>query len=112
MLRIVRRKGGGYPACDRLPWHLLCSPPPARRVRSRAGCGLPARRGADLVLLPEYVNGEMVPEPLEGPSARLMSAKAREYRMLVAGTIARRDAPVGRLRNTALLFELRNYGDS
>jgi predicted amidohydrolase len=62
------------------------------------------RAGADLVLLPEYVNGEMVPEPLEGPSARLMSAKAREYRMLVAGTIARQDTPDGRLRNTALLF--------
>ena len=62
------------------------------------------RGGADLVLLPEYVNGEMVPEPLDGPSARLMSAKAREHGMFVAGTIARQDAPDGRLRNTALLF--------
>jgi hypothetical protein len=62
------------------------------------------RHGADLGLLPEYVNGEMLPEPLDGPSARLMASKAREYRLYVAGTIAREDCPGGVLHNTALLF--------
>lgn len=75
--------------------------------------GLPVFRGAldvagrgkaDLVLLPEYMNGEIVTEPLDGPSAALMSSKAREYGMYVAGTIAREDKAAGRLYNTALLF--------
>jgi predicted amidohydrolase len=60
---------------------------------------------ADLALMPEYMNGEMVPEPLEGPSARLMSKKARQYSMYVAGTIERLDDSTGTRANTALLFD-------
>lgn len=63
------------------------------------------KNGVDLVLLPEYVNGEMVPEPMSGPSSRLMSEKARKYCMYVAGTIARQDGPPGKLYNTAMLFD-------
>jgi predicted amidohydrolase len=60
---------------------------------------------ADLALMPEYMNGEMVPEPLAGPSARLMSKKARQYRMYVAGTIERIDDSTSTRANTALLFD-------
>ena len=58
---------------------------------------------ADLVLLPEYMNGEMVREPLSGPSAKLMSEQARKHRMYVAGTIEREDKAHGKLYNTAML---------
>lgn len=60
------------------------------------------RNGVDLALLPEYVHGEMVPEPMAGPSAELMSRKAKQYRMYVAGTIARQTSST--IYNTALLF--------
>lgn len=63
------------------------------------------RNTADLVLLPEYMNGEMVTEPMAGPSARLMSREASTYHMYVAGTIARRDETTSRIANTALLFD-------
>ncbi|MBN1489749.1 MAG: carbon-nitrogen hydrolase family protein [Phycisphaerae bacterium] len=76
--------------------------------------GLPAFRDAldsvgrvkvDLVLLPEYFSGEYVQETLSGPSATLMSEKARQYRMYVAGTIGLYDEASDRLFNTALLFD-------
>lgn len=60
---------------------------------------------ADLFLLPEYMNGEITTETLSGPSARLMSEKARQYRMYVAGTIGCQDPATGRLTNAALLFD-------
>lgn len=76
--------------------------------------GLPAFRQAldvmgqakvDLALLPEYFAGEDIWEPLSGPSATLMSAKAREYCMYVAGTIGLHDEVTDRLYNAALLFD-------
>lgn len=63
------------------------------------------KKGADLILLPEYLNGEMVQESMSGPSAPQMSKRAREYRMYVAGTIARQDDASKRVYNTALLFD-------
>jgi predicted amidohydrolase len=58
----------------------------------------------DLVLLPEYFSGEGTTETLSGASVRLMSEKARQYRMFVAGTIGRHDPVTNRLYNSALLF--------
>ncbi len=76
--------------------------------------GLPAFRKAldvmgqakvDLALLPEYFHGEDVQEPISGPSATLMSEKAAEYGMYVAGTIGLYDKDSDRLFNAALLFD-------
>jgi len=61
------------------------------------------RQGVDLVLLPEYMQAE-VEEPLYGSSFELMSRKAKQYKMYVAGGIIRKDALNDRVYNTALLF--------
>ncbi len=73
-----------------------CSPPPPRWVRLACTNGVGTRADwervldavgqekCDLVLLPETINGEIA-EPLDGPCAALMAAKAAEYRMNVAG---------------------------
>ena len=61
--------------------------------------------GADLVLLTEYMAGGFNPEPVPGPSSRLMSEKARKYGMYVAGSIVRQEKDPHRLYNTALLFD-------
>ncbi len=63
------------------------------------------RSKVDIVLLPEYMQGDRIEEPLEGPSFRLMSAKARQYGMCVAGGIVRRDDATDRVYNTALLLD-------
>jgi len=60
---------------------------------------------ADLALLPEYFCGEGTTETLSGASAQLLSEKARQYRMYVAGTIGRYDPHTDRLYNSALLFD-------
>ncbi len=60
---------------------------------------------ADLVLLPEYINGEGTVESLPGPSSRMMSEKAAQYRMYVAGTIGLHDPASDRVFNAALLFD-------
>ena len=61
--------------------------------------------GVDLVLLPEYMQGDRIEEPLEGPSYQLMSAKARQYHMYVAGGIVRYVPATDRVYNTCLLFD-------
>jgi len=58
----------------------------------------------DIILLPEYFSGEGTTETLSGASVRLMSEKARQYRMFVAGTICRHEPVTNRLYNSALLF--------
>ena len=63
------------------------------------------RAGVDLVLLSEYMQGGRIEEPLEGPSYQLMSAKARRYRMYVAGGIVRKDEKADRVYNTALMLD-------
>ncbi|HNT35367.1 MAG TPA: carbon-nitrogen hydrolase family protein, partial [bacterium] len=63
------------------------------------------RKKVDLVLLPEYFHGEYVQEPLSGPSATLMSQKAKEYAMYVAGTIGLHDEAKDRVYNAALLYD-------
>jgi len=59
----------------------------------------------DLVLLSEYMQGERAEESLAGPSTRLMSDKARQHHMYVAGGIVRRDGQTGRVYNTAVLID-------
>jgi len=65
------------------------------------------RRKADLALLPEnfYSEDYKKTEPLNGPSASLMSRKAKQYGMYVAGTFFHEDALTGRVHNTGLLFD-------
>lgn len=67
--------------------------------------------GADLVLLPEYMQGDRIEEPLEGPSYQLMSAKARQYGMYVAGGIVRAvpasEQHADLVYNTAVLLDRR-----
>ena len=59
----------------------------------------------DLVLLPEYMRGALLPETLDGPACRLMSAKAKQFGMYVAGGIVRKVETPDRLYNTALLYD-------
>ena len=61
----------------------------------------------DLVLLTEYMRGDFLPEPLPGPSSRLMSDMARRHGMYVAGGIVRQQAEPDRLFNTCLLYDRR-----
>ena len=61
----------------------------------------------DLVLLTEYMRGDFLPEPLPGPSSRLMSDMARRHGMYVAGGIVRQQADPDRLFNTCLLYDRR-----
>jgi predicted amidohydrolase len=68
------------------------------RVLDEAG-----RLRADLVLLPENMNGDRWETPA-GVSARLMSEKAARHRMYVAGGILLYDRRADRLTNTVLLF--------
>jgi predicted amidohydrolase len=68
------------------------------KVLDKAG-----QQGVDLALLPEYMQGQ-VEEPLEGPSFDLMSKKAKQYNMYVAGGIIRKDGRNDRIYNTAMLF--------
>lgn len=59
----------------------------------------------DLALMPEYMNGESTTETMTGPSVKLMSEKAAQHRMYVAGTIELFDPATDRLTNSALLFD-------
>ncbi|MBN1901180.1 carbon-nitrogen hydrolase family protein [Candidatus Sumerlaeota bacterium] len=70
----------------------------------RKALDIAGKTKADLVLLPEYMSGEGVQETITGPSAQLMSEKAGQYRMYVAGTIGLYDKEADRLSNAALLF--------
>lgn len=65
------------------------------------------KEGADLVLLPETFRSTdyIEAEPIDGPSAALMSQKAMQYNMYVAGTFYHRDKADGCLYNTGLVFE-------
>jgi predicted amidohydrolase len=71
----------------------------------RAVLDAAAEAQVDLVLLTEYMAGGLYPETVPGPSSELMSTKARQHRMYVAGGIVRRDEPHDRLYNTALLYD-------
>jgi predicted amidohydrolase len=59
---------------------------------------------ADIVLLSEYMHGDFKPEKVPGPSSKLMSLKAKQYGMYVAGGIVRKVTEPDRLYNTALLY--------
>lgn len=78
---------------------LADDPAPWEKVLDAAG-----RQAADLALLPEFFNGTD-PEEADGPSAALMSRKAAEHRMYVAGTFTRRSANDGHFYNTCVLYD-------
>ena len=65
-----------------------------------------AKAGADLALLPEMMAG-VEDEGIRGPSARLMSGKAIEHGMYVAGGFMCYDKRTDVLANVALLFDRR-----
>jgi predicted amidohydrolase len=88
-------------------------PRPVRVAATRGNVGLAqwsrvldaAGRGkADLVLLPETINGHMV-EGLRGPTGGMMAAKAKQYGMYVAGGLYYRDRKAKRVYNACLLFD-------
>jgi predicted amidohydrolase len=60
----------------------------------------------DLVLLPEFFRSANYkdPEPMDGPSFSLMSKKAKQYKMYVAGTFYHMDRSDGNLYNTGLII--------
>lgn len=84
---------------------VACTQGTATLETCRAVLDASGKAGVDLVLLTEYMQGGLLPEPVPGPSSKLMSEKAREYRMYVAGGIVRKDVQNERLYNTALLYD-------
>lgn len=59
---------------------------------------------ADLVLLPETINGHVL-ESARGPTGAMLARKARQYRMYVAGGFYLRDRRRNRIYNVCLLFD-------
>jgi N-carbamoylputrescine amidase len=85
------------------------------RQRSLDGIEEAARRGAQLVVLPELHASEYfckfqdpalhdLAEPLDGPTAQALSAAARSQRVVIIGSIFERRA-AGLSHNTALVFD-------
>ena len=64
-----------------------------------------AANRTELLLLPEYMNGEHNYETLDGPSCRLMSELARRYHMYIAGGILRKVDSLDRIFNTVVLYD-------
>jgi predicted amidohydrolase len=64
------------------------------------------QESVDLVLLPETFRSTDYnqAEPIDGPSAKLMSQKAKQYNMHVAGTFYHKDKSDAYLYNTGLVF--------
>lgn len=97
-------------------WLEECAPIPPRPVRIACTHGtgdleswgqvLAAAAAAevDLVLLPETFNGTQ-PEPLDGPSGRLMSQWATEGEMYVCGGLLYHEPEANRVFNAALLYD-------
>lgn len=93
------------------------TPVPPRWVRVACTGGIPtltvvpaiaekaAAEKTDLLLLPEYMNGDESYETLEGPSCTLMSKLARQYHMYIAGGIVRKVDSLDRLFNTVVLYD-------
>lgn len=101
-----------------------CDPIPLRKVTAACtkGCvsleswgkvlDFVGEKQTDIVLLPETFYCEFTQTPMqksienyEGPSCSLMSAKAREYGMYVAGTFYYRDEMDGAIYNNAVLYD-------
>ena len=94
-----------------------CEPIPPRLVKVAVGWGKAdmahwstwldraGEKKADIALLTEGFNGKSPqdPEPLDGPSARLMSEKAKRWKMYVSGTLYEKRGDL--VHNTALMFD-------
>ncbi|MBB6732745.1 carbon-nitrogen hydrolase family protein [Cohnella zeiphila] len=65
------------------------------------------KKGVDLVLLPETFRSKNFEdaENIDGPSAALMSSKAKQHRMYVSGTFFHLDQSDGYLYNTGLIMD-------
>jgi predicted amidohydrolase len=77
-----------------------CPPMPARPVKIAVSCGahpmdfwprwldVAGQQQVTIALMTEGFNGHGInkPEPIDGPTGRLMAAKARQWKMYVAGT--------------------------
>jgi len=61
--------------------------------------------GADIVLLPEYMNTGENFETLDGPSCKMMAEMAAKYHLYIAGGIVRKDEQNDRLYNTVVLYD-------
>ncbi|MBI2297546.1 MAG: carbon-nitrogen hydrolase family protein [Armatimonadetes bacterium] len=109
-----------FSATGRVAWEQValqeCPPFPPRPVKIACTWGggdlahwsrwldLAGQRGCDLALLPEMLNGKGVKdaEPLDGPTGKLLAAKARQWRMYVCGTFYQQRGDL--VYNTAPLF--------
>ncbi len=95
--------------------HAMSPDPDDNRAASADGIAQAAGLGADLVLLPELHASEYfckyqdpvlfeLAEPLDGPTADMLSRSAKEHEAVVVGSIFEHRAP-GLAHNTALVFE-------
>ena len=116
-IRIVFRHAGSKKVWIRSISLTECPPVPSRWVRvgcmrgkpdldrCAAALDLAGEADCDLFLLPEYMRGQYLPEPIDGASAALMAKEARRHRMYVGGGIVRQETRSGDIYNTALLFD-------
>lgn len=93
-----------------------CSPVPSRMVRVAATEGKTnlagwskaldeaGKNNVDLVLLPETIRGH-VKETLNGPTANMLSKKAKQYKMYVTGGLCLQDKKTKSVYSTALLYD-------
>lgn len=95
--------------------HAMNQATDSNREASLAGIGEAARRGADVVLLPELHLTEYfckhqdpdlfdLAEPLDGPTRHALAEAARSHGVVVVGSIFERRAP-GLAHNTALVLD-------
>ncbi len=96
-----------------------CEPIPPRLVKVAVGSGKhdmahwsrwldrAGEKKADIALLTEGFNGKRPSEaePIDGPSARMMAEKAKQWKMYVSGTIYEKRGDL--VYNTAMLFDRR-----
>lgn len=95
--------------------HAMGPDPDENRRTSADGIARAAEMGAHLVLLPELHAGEYfckyqdpelfdLAEPVDGPTASMLSEMAEEHGLVIVGSIFEQRAP-GLAHNTALVFE-------
>jgi predicted amidohydrolase len=94
--------------CEPIPPRLVkvaCSWGPGDMDRWAKWLDCAGEKQVDLALLPEMLNGKPVKEaePLDGPTGRLLAAKARQWRMVVSGSFYEKRGDL--ILNTAPLFD-------
>ena len=71
----------------------------------RAALDFAGSHSVDVMLLPEYMQGEANHESFDGISGSLMADASRRHQMYVAGGIVRENVATNNLYNTALLYD-------